>query len=511
MRTAWSRAREIVSDGRLFGALLFSLALIAGPASAQDGIYDVSFEGSSLTTSTGNDTSASAQFSVGNDAGAGANTSFISRFGFNVNADMSAGPGSTDKDGQATHHISFEVHSSRNYSLIIGTAFVGALTRRSDSSGCEGSASLSAVTGHSSFILASGSLDFDGRVLPLSAGDATIDVLETGQAIINVNNPLPVEKHVLEFTWNTAVSSDSCEVAVRFGAPQGTTTGCDACGYPGIPFRTQMDDGHFVSVEYVPSLCGNGVVDSGEECDLGPGNGFGACCDVFCKREPDDMPCSDGLFCNGDGRCLGGECTQPFGDPCAHLGSCAVCDEGTDTCDTSACSPTPTRTPTATATVTPTPTPIGSPRVCDPFFTETFNVNGAGCTFCDSTNTTSCMTECLPPPVCFCGDGPNHDQCCANAPCCEGCPDAGSLRCTASTCSCNFDSCCKTVCPCTGDCDGNGQVSDDELLEGVDSIFDVGARLGCISFDADGDRVVRANELLESVGNILNRCPAARE
>jgi hypothetical protein len=118
------------------------------------------------------------------------------------------------------------------------------------------------------------------------------------------------------------------------------------CEYPGSPVRDQQFDGHFVFIEYVPSNCGNGQLDGGEECDLGAGNGFGACCDIFCKQEPDNMPCTDGLFCDGDDRCAAGVC-QPLGDPCAGLPECAVCDETADACVP--CAATPTATPEARA------------------------------------------------------------------------------------------------------------------------------------------------------------------
>ena len=49
--------------------------------------------------------------------------------------------------------------------------------------------------------------------------------------------------------------------ATRFLLPFGTVTGCDVCGYPGDPGRTQATDGHFVTVTFT-SLCGNGTIDA---------------------------------------------------------------------------------------------------------------------------------------------------------------------------------------------------------------------------------------------------------
>src|SRR5437667_203179 len=75
------------------------------------------------------------------------------------------------------------------------------------------------------------------------------------------------QSHSLTFTWNGSVRSNSCEAAVRQGESSGTTSGCDVCGYPGSPSRTQASDGHFVTVTL--HRCGDGVVDTSlsETCD----------------------------------------------------------------------------------------------------------------------------------------------------------------------------------------------------------------------------------------------------
>ena len=45
---------------------------------------------------------------------------------------------------------------------------------------------------------------------------------------------------------------------------------------------------------------------------------------------PDGTDCQDGLFCNGEDSCLGGECSWHEGDPC---GSDETCNEEIDTCE----------------------------------------------------------------------------------------------------------------------------------------------------------------------------------
>ena len=73
-------------------------------------------------------------------------------------------------------------------------------------------------------------------------------------------------------------------------------------------------------------VCGDGVVDPGEECDDG-NTADGDCCSSTCTLEPDGSPCSDGTFCNGPETCTAGSCTA---------GAPVECDDG-DACTTDAC------------------------------------------------------------------------------------------------------------------------------------------------------------------------------
>ena len=61
---------------------------------------------------------------------------------------------------------------------------------------------------------------------------------------------------------------------------------------------------------------------------------------------------------------------------------------------------------------------------------------------------------------------------------------------------------------CTGDCDGNGSVTVDELLKGVNIALDNVPLTDCPSFDRNGDGAVTVDELLEAVNAALNSCPA---
>ena len=59
-----------------------------------------------------------------------------------------------------------------------------------------------------------------------------------------------------------------------------------------------------------------------------------------CEYSNTSVPCDDLLFCNGADTCAGGSCSLHAGDPCAGGAECAdTCDEGAQTCNTSAGTP----------------------------------------------------------------------------------------------------------------------------------------------------------------------------
>ncbi|MGH7786911.1 MAG: alpha-L-fucosidase, partial [Candidatus Binatia bacterium] len=66
---------------------------------------------------------------------------------------------------------------------------------------------------------------------------------------------------------------------------------------------------------------------------------------------------------------------------------------------------------------------------------------------------------------------------------------------------------CPTV--CTGDCDGDGTVTVDELLRGVGIALASTPRDACVDVDRDGDRRVTADELIGAVQGALYGCPVA--
>src|SRR5438552_905639 len=61
---------------------------------------------------------------------------------------------------------------------------------------------------------------------------------------------------------------------------------------------------------------------------------------------------------------------------------------------------------------------------------------------------------------------------------------------------------------CAGDCNGDGVVSIDELVTGVNIALGNDQLVACPSFDANGDGSVTIDEILSAVDALLNRCPA---
>jgi hypothetical protein len=438
-----------------------ALVLISAQAARAANIVDADFasaiqlgcQGGACTSGSTNATAALLSESV---------NTYTLRFGLNVNADDSAGPGTVLENGLAQYTTSFTVDGG-NYNVSISTNRRGALRRNADAAGCEGSVALGDLPEPTLTINDEPGPDVAVLALPGAAianggGDADLEVDSSLKVrIIPMRNRPGPDRFSLTLIMNAAAFSDSCEVSARFGAPNGGTTGCSACEYPGDGARDIEADGLFVTVtvedlcgdgelqapeqcdlgnrngdsdsccrldctfrpnivicrgstasppcdpfelctgneaecppdlkapqgtaceddgdpctedlcdgsgqclhtdtpDPCPERCGNGRIDTGENCDLGPeANGLPTtCCDATCQARPDGSSCADDLFCNGNEICGGGVCGVLSGTLCTDLGTCAVCDEANDICDTSACVPTATTTSTAVATQTPT-------------------------------------------------------------------------------------------------------------------------------------------------------------
>ena len=61
---------------------------------------------------------------------------------------------------------------------------------------------------------------------------------------------------------------------------------------------------------------------------------------------------------------------------------------------------------------------------------------------------------------------------------------------------------------CAGDCDGDGAVTVNEILQGVNIALGIALPTLCPSIDTSGDGMVTVDELLAAVNNVLSGCPA---
>ncbi len=95
-----------------------------------------------------------------------------------------------------------------------------------------------------------------------------------------------------------------------------------------------------------PVTCGNGTLDTGEECDFGTGNGPGTGCETTCKfsctKSPDS--CADTNLCNGAETCQTVTVSGKTGQKCSagtNATKCTACGagvcNGTGACASSTC------------------------------------------------------------------------------------------------------------------------------------------------------------------------------
>jgi hypothetical protein len=311
---------------------MIATALVAYPGTAGALLSSVNHSTAGATCGGGSNSDGDCQNAV-NFSSPSNGTTFTSRYAWNINADV--GVFSTrDTSGNAQHNVSFNATAPGAYRLDINVSRLGAMGRRNDAAGCDGASNVSGTTGASNVALGSGSLSLaDPGSIGNGGDDTNTPYNQSASAhITRVSNGV-AQGHTLTFTWNGSVRSNSCEAAVRQGGSSGGVSGCDLCGYPGDPGRTQSGDGHFVTVTFT-SLCGNGTIDGGvgEQCDNGSLNGQpGSCCTSSCQTASNGSTCRAAASvcdvpetCNGVSAACPANGVAPAGGSCR--GSAGVCD-----------------------------------------------------------------------------------------------------------------------------------------------------------------------------------------
>jgi hypothetical protein len=176
----------------------------------------------------------------------------------------------------------------------------------------------------------------------------------------------------------------------------------------------------------VGSRCGNGQLDPGEQCDLGPNNNgvVGSCCTSTCQFAPNTSTCRQAFVCDPAEFCTGSSATcppdlkAPDGTTCSSGNSC----ESNETCSSGICT---------------NGTPIVAGTTCD-VSTECadFQCDGLGtCQEIDNNNPCDDGDACTTNDACnngFCNGGPPLD--CGLCQTCDsvlGCQPVIEQVCTA--------------------------------------------------------------------------------
>ncbi len=248
-------------------------------------------------------------------------------------------------------------------------------------------------------------------------------------------------------------------------------------------------------------VCGNGIVESGEQCD------GGVCCNSNCTFAMPSMACTDnGLFCDGAESCNGSGGCVSAGNPCPGGTNCI---ESTDTCDTGAVC--------GNGTVE-TGEQCDGGECCDPdcTFSSTATACSSNGVFCDGTESCNGSGACVSAgDPCTGGTTCNEatDRCDAVGVCGNGIVEADE-QCDGGLC-CNNDctfaiGACDDSDPCTsgdtcsnGDCVGasliglEGPVGSPTCSDGCNNDFDGmtdAADSSCVAVagDNDGDGVAVA-------------------
>ena len=382
------------------------------------------------------------------------------RVAWNVNAD--AGPGLAALEiATLSFAVGFALEHPASFNLRLDFDLEGGVLRIADQDECLGSVTQVEVSIPTLKRLGAREQEFPlnialpGDSIEQAGNSAGFGISHQASArLLFRDEPVESTIYAMEFLVSTIATSQSCEVSARFGAQNGSTTGCEACGYPGTLERMPERDGLFVTAIF-ENLCGNGTLDPGEECDLGATNGAeGTCCDGSCRAASPASACADdGNRCTVDACAAGGICIHP-------LRPGATCNDDTCICD------------------------------LDDLFCN-------GKAECSRGGSGLCLV--LPPP---CAEDDTCDE--AN----DTCLTPFGTATPAATPAPPTPTATATVVgqACTGDCNGDGAVAVNEVVLGVNVALGLQPASACSAFDANRDGSVAINEVIAAVSNLLAGC-----
>lgn len=300
-------------------------------------------------------------------------------------------------------------------------------------------------------------------------------------------------------------------LAAAFGAAPATAIVCedfedcttnDMCA-DGVCVGTPVnggacDDGNDCTINdaCVAGTCLGSPAPAGTSCNQGCGTCF-APAPGFSFCLPDEgrtgQACDDGSLCTINDRCQFGACFGDFkcgggsGDPCNF----EACDPFTGACLGTSFDPCGD-----CGTCTPDPNEF-IPFTCVP------SSDGAPC---DDFN------ECTGDGVCFDGD-------CVNAPPIDPNDPVATPTATRTAAPPSTPTPTNTVpagntpthtprpSACPGDCSGDGTVTVDEIITGVNIALGSLPVANCLAMDTNGDGEVTVDEILQAINAALNGCP----
>ena len=191
---------------------------------------------------------------------------------------------------------------------------------------------------------------------PSTCGDGCVDPDSGEQCDFGTANNTPGSGCESNCMFSCTVSPNSCddgnacngvEACDSVTGPNGTSGQACAAGTPPLN-GTPCGSGKYCENGACTTLtqtCGDGIVESPEQCDLGSANGTGQGCTSSCQFECQaDGDCSDGNLCNGTETCaqatVMGETVQKC-EAGSAAAQCTVCPtgfcNGVGQCDVSTC------------------------------------------------------------------------------------------------------------------------------------------------------------------------------